>query len=246
VADNVLTAIRRWGGSVSRQCKQLYEFGPFRLDTEERQLLREEKPVPLTPKAYQTLRILVENSGELVAKEELMRQVWPDAFVEEGGLTRNISALRKALSDGRGEPYIQTVPRRGYRFVAKARKRVETTPYLRWINPEGQEETRLLKDEEILIGRKSDADLVLNNPYVSRHHARLVKGSQGFTIVDLDSTHGTFVNGQQVKQHELQSGDRVALGKDRVEMVYYTDDGETSGKETNRQDENNAKEGSRE
>jgi hypothetical protein len=54
------------------------------------------------------------------------------------------------------------------------------------------------------------------------------------------------VNGQQVKQHELQSGDRVALGKDRVEMVYYTDDGETSGKETNRQDGNNAKEGSRE
>jgi DNA-binding response OmpR family regulator len=94
MADNVLTAIRKWGGSVSRQCKQLYEFGPFRLDTEERQLLREEKPVPLTPKAYQTLRILVENSGELVAKEELMRQVWPDAFVEEGGLTRNISALR--------------------------------------------------------------------------------------------------------------------------------------------------------
>ena len=180
--------------------------------------------MPLTPKAYQTLRILVENSGELVAKDELMRQIWPDAFVEEGGLTRNISALRKVLADRSGEPYIQTVPRRGYRFAAKARKRVKITPYLRWINSEGQEETLLLMGEETLIGRKSDADLVLNNAFVSRHHARIVKESQGHMIVDLESTHGTFVNGQQVTRHDLQSGDRVALGKDRVEMVYYTDD----------------------
>jgi len=218
----------REGAAVSRQCKQLYEFGPFRLDTEGRQLLREAEPVPLTPKAYETLRILVENSGELVEKEELIRRVWPDAFVEEGGLTRNISALRKALSDRSGGPYIQTVPRRGYRFVAKVRKRVEIAPYLQWINSEGQEETMVLKCDEILVGRKSDADLVLNNPYVSRHHAKLVKGPQGYMIVDLDSTHGTFVNGQRVMQHDLQSSDRVSLGKDRVEMVYYTDEGETS------------------
>jgi DNA-binding winged helix-turn-helix (wHTH) protein len=221
---------------VSRQCKRLYEFGPFLLDTEERQLLRDGNPVPLTPKAYETLRILIENSGELVAKEELMRRVWPDAFVEEGGLTRNISALRKALFGGGGEPYIQTVPRRGYRFATKVRKRVETAPCLRWINSEGREETLLLKAEEILIGRKSDADLVLNNPYVSRHHAKLLRGALGYVIVDLGSTHGTFVNSHQVTQHELQSGDRVALGKDRVEMVYYTDEGETAGNETNRQD----------
>jgi pSer/pThr/pTyr-binding forkhead associated (FHA) protein len=119
-------------------------------------------------------------------------------------------------------------------------------PCLRWINSEGQEETRLLKGEEILIGRKSDADLVLNNPYVSRHHAKLVKAAQGYVIVDLDSTHGTFVNGQQVTQHELQSGDRMALGKDRVEMAYYTDEGETAGRELDRQDAKSAKEGSRE
>ena len=175
-----------------------------------------------------------------------MRQVWPDAFVEEGGLTRNISALRKVLADRSAEPYIQTVPRRGYRFAAKTRKRVKITPYLRWINSEGQEETLLLMGEEILIGRKSDADLVLNNAFVSRHHARIVKESQGHMIVDLESTHGTFVIGQQVTQHDLQSGDRVALGKDRVEMVYYTDDGETSGKETNRNDAKSAKGGNRE
>lgn len=102
-----------------KQEKRLYEFGSFRLDTVERVLLRGDDLVPLAPKAFDTLLALVERRGHLVEKDELMRVVWPDVFVEEGGLTRNISVLRKALGeadDGRG--YIETVPRRGYRFVA--------------------------------------------------------------------------------------------------------------------------------
>jgi DNA-binding winged helix-turn-helix (wHTH) protein len=226
---------------VNRQSKQFYEFGPFCLDTEERQLLRKGQPVALTPKAYETLRVLVEKSGEIVEKEELMRRVWPDAFVEEGGLTRNISVLRKALANGTAEAYIQTIPRRGYRFVVKARRRVEAVPCLRWINVDGREETLLLREETIVIGRKSDTDLVLESAYVSRHHAKLVKGPRGYTLVDLDSSHGTFVNGDRISEYELQSGDRIALGKERVEMVYYTDEGETAGKEANRQDSKSAK-----
>ena len=96
-------------------------------------MLRAGQPVALTPKAYETLRVLVEKSGEIVEKEELMRSVWPDAFVEEGGLTRNISVLRKALENGTATLYIQTIPKRGYRFAVKVRKRVETVPCLRWI-----------------------------------------------------------------------------------------------------------------
>ena len=104
---------------MDKQPKHLYEFGPFRLDAAERTLLRNGVPVPLTPKAFDTLLVLVENSGHLLDKDDLMRRVWPETFVEEGGLTRNISSLRKALVDGSGEQqYIETVPKRGYRFTA--------------------------------------------------------------------------------------------------------------------------------
>src|SRR5215471_4382703 len=96
-----------------------YEFGPFRLDGEERVLRREGEIVPLTPKALETLFVLVERRGHLVERDDLIKEVWPDAFVEEGNLSVHISALRKALGEGPGQrSYIETVPRRGYRFTA--------------------------------------------------------------------------------------------------------------------------------
>ncbi len=108
---------------MSTQTRRLYEFGPFRLDPSEHLLLRDGKPVLLTPKAFETLVVLVERSGHLVEKDDLMKKVWPDAFVEEVGLARNISALRKALGEGPDEhQYIETIPKRGYRFVARVRE----------------------------------------------------------------------------------------------------------------------------
>ncbi len=97
-----------------------YTFGPFVLDTREGTLLREGRPVQLTPKAFETLVALVERSGHCLGKEELMRRVWPDSFVEENNLSQNISQLRRALqADGADDArYIETVPRRGYRFNA--------------------------------------------------------------------------------------------------------------------------------
>ncbi|MET0646073.1 MAG: alpha/beta fold hydrolase [Pyrinomonadaceae bacterium] len=96
-----------------------YTFGPFVADTREGVLLRDGRPVQLTPKAFETLVALVERSGHCLAKEELMRRVWPDSFVEENNLSQNISQLRRALqSEGDGAQYIETVPRRGYRFNA--------------------------------------------------------------------------------------------------------------------------------
>jgi len=104
---------------MSRRENHLYEFGPFRLDTQERLLLREGRPVQLTPKVFDILVVLVRQSGHLVEKDELMQLVWPDTVVEEGNLTRNVSTLRKALSDDQnGSMFIETVPRVGYRFVA--------------------------------------------------------------------------------------------------------------------------------
>src|SRR5205807_9258946 len=96
-----------------------YEFGPFRLDASDRLLLRDGKLVPLKPKVIDTLLLLVENSGRVLTKDELLGALWPDSFVEESNLPQNIYVLRKALGGSACEtPYIETLPKRGYRFAA--------------------------------------------------------------------------------------------------------------------------------
>jgi len=107
----------------NQQKLRVYEFGPFRLDGAERTLTREGEPVRLSPKLIETLLVLVERNGHIVEKDELMEAVWPGTFVEESNLSSNVSLLRKALGDGEnGKPYIETIPRRGYRFVAEVRE----------------------------------------------------------------------------------------------------------------------------
>ena len=101
------------------QTKRFYAFGPFRLDAEKRILVRDGTPVLLAPKTAEVLFVLVQNAGYLVEKDDLIRRVWPNAFVEEGNLNKNISVLRKVLGEWDGtREYIETVPKRGYRFVA--------------------------------------------------------------------------------------------------------------------------------
>src|SRR6266850_1265640 len=99
-----------------------FEFGEFRLDPSERLLLREGVPISVTPKVFDTLLALVENSGHMLEKEELMRRVWPDVVVEEANLAVNVSVLRKILGESRGQQYIETVPKHGYRFAASVRR----------------------------------------------------------------------------------------------------------------------------
>lgn len=97
----------------------IYEFGPFRLEPQERRLVRQGQPITLRAKVFETLCVLVEAHGHLVHKDELISRVWPDAVVEEGNLAHNISALRKTLGEpATGQKYIETVPGQGYRFVA--------------------------------------------------------------------------------------------------------------------------------
>jgi pimeloyl-ACP methyl ester carboxylesterase/DNA-binding winged helix-turn-helix (wHTH) protein len=96
----------------------IHEFGAFRLEVGERRLLCEGRPVPLRTKVFDTLRVLVEHSGRLLTKDELMHTIWPDTVVEENNLNHNISVLRRALGEqATGQSYIETVPRVGYRFV---------------------------------------------------------------------------------------------------------------------------------
>ena len=104
--------------SESPKLKELYEFGPFRVDPEKEILLRVGEPVPLTPKTFQILLVLVRHSQEVVTKDDLMKAVWPDTFVEEANLSRNIFMLRKALGETpQDHRYIVTVPGRGYRLA---------------------------------------------------------------------------------------------------------------------------------
>jgi TolB-like protein/Tfp pilus assembly protein PilF len=108
---------------MNRQPYYVYEFGPFRLNPRERLLLHEQTSVPLTPKVFDTLTVLVKNSGHVVSKDELMREIWPDTNVEEANLTQNVSMLRKVFGQrDEGTVYIETIPKLGYRFIADVRK----------------------------------------------------------------------------------------------------------------------------
>ncbi len=102
--------------------KVLYEFGSFRVDPEKQVLLRDNQPVAVTPKTFETLLILVRHSREVVSKDDLMKELWPDSFVEESNLSQNIFMLRKALGETpEDRRFIVTLPGKGYRFVAEVR-----------------------------------------------------------------------------------------------------------------------------
>ena len=117
---------------VNRPSKLYYEFDSFRVDLDERRLIRGTDVVPLTPKVFDVLLALVENHGHTLTKNQLMDRIWSDTFVEDGNLNRNISMLRKALGEDSHDPrYIKTIPKRGYRFEADVREVVEEAEEIR-------------------------------------------------------------------------------------------------------------------
>jgi DNA-binding winged helix-turn-helix (wHTH) protein/TolB-like protein/Flp pilus assembly protein TadD len=130
----------------------LYEFGPFQLDPPERLLLCDGHPVPMTPRAFDLLVFLVERCGHLVEKDELLKAVWHGSIVEEGNLSVTVSFLRKALNDDRGlHKYIETVSKRGYRFVADVRQVGEPESGLPRLRPEesrGTVEKRIVQEQQ--------------------------------------------------------------------------------------------------
>jgi Tol biopolymer transport system component/DNA-binding winged helix-turn-helix (wHTH) protein len=125
-----------------------YEFGAFCLDLAEQRLFRDGRQVPLTPKIFTLLTVLVQHAGHLVEKDRLLKEVWPDTFVQEANLNRAVSVLRKALGEGTGGgKYIETVPKRGYRFIAPIRVRAGAGDTIRstrnGLQPAEQEEAML-------------------------------------------------------------------------------------------------------
>ena len=108
--------------SENQELPELYEFGPFRVDPARETLLRAGVAVPLTPKTFQILLVLVRHGQEIVTKDDLMKSVWPDTFVEEANLSRNIFMLRKAMGEtAQDHRYIVTIPGRGYRLTENVR-----------------------------------------------------------------------------------------------------------------------------
>jgi DNA-binding winged helix-turn-helix (wHTH) protein len=113
----------RTGGTMDQQTQPVYEFLGFQLDVGQRVLIRDGNLIALTPKAFDVLLFLIQNRGRVVEKDELMKAIWPESFVEEGNLSQNIFILRKILDDQQnGGSVIHTIPGRGYKFVASVKQ----------------------------------------------------------------------------------------------------------------------------
>jgi|SRR5579871_604112 len=152
--------------------KHLYEFGPYRIDTVERLLQRGDETIPLTPKAADTLLALVATPGRILEKDELIKIVWPDTFVEEGALARNISALRKALGDdAESSQYVETIPKRGYRFIATVKDVASSSPP-QPVDPVKTRHRRLPRVAWVLAGVLLILAAVLAYPTLSRRFYR--------------------------------------------------------------------------
>lgn len=145
--------------------QSIYEFSEYRIETGEQLLRHNETVVPLQPKAIGLLFVFLESGGRILTKEELMELVWVDAFVEEGNLSHNVFLLRKALTNQKGEKFIETIPRRGYRFLVSVRKTTSNNPIT--ITRE-RKTARIVIEEEIelpnswLIGREREITIVKN------------------------------------------------------------------------------------
>lgn len=144
---------------------RFYEFGNFRLDPVERLLLFKDAPLPLEPKVFDLLVSLIEQSGHLVEKEALIHQIWPDTFVEESNLTRNISTLRRVLESVATKPgehqFIETVPKHGYRFIAEVKEVSAETPPEQALVQAAPVGGAVALDSKFYIERQTDAEFLV-------------------------------------------------------------------------------------
>jgi len=169
---------------MDKQNGPLYEFGPFRLDAESRLLYRGERVVPLAPKVFDTLLVLVEHGGQVLTKEALLQAVWPDSFVEESSLSQNIFLLRRMLKEeGDDRTFIETLPRRGYRFAAEVRPfAAEARPVIAEVRPAVGTETVFQRRSETKIVIEDEFEAAADAPLrISETAAQLTANSAGAT-----------------------------------------------------------------
>jgi DNA-binding winged helix-turn-helix (wHTH) protein len=192
-------------------------FAEFRVDADTRQLFRKDEERHLTPKAFDLLRLLIENRPNAISKTELQERLWPATFVTEANLAILIGEIRKALDDSaRRSRFIRTVHRFGYAFSAPATRLGSSRAgssgdTICWLTSKAQRFG--LSQGEHLVGRAPEADISLDHASVSRRHARILVTKRGATVEDLGSKNGTRVGRGRIKvPTTLEDGDRVRFG----------------------------------
>ena len=195
-------------------------FGPWTLDAERRQLLREGVEAHLSPKAFDLLTLLASHD-KAFSKVELHEHLWPNTFVSDGSLTILIAEIRDVLDDDAQKPqYVRTVQRFGYAFCAKVTARrapvvsrtVATHGWLVW-----REGCVALVDAETIVGRAPDAGLRFDLPGVSRHHARISVAGDQIRLEDMGSKNGTYRGAEKISGPvALLDGDEIRIGPVRI------------------------------
>lgn len=199
-------------------------FASFVLDLDTRELRHAGNAIPLSPKAYQLLEVLVVNTPKALSKSELQERLWPDTFVLEKNLVNLVAEIREAIGDDAARPrFIRTVRRFGYAF------RDSTSQASSDALPRGRADVRFrvawpggrvgLSDGEHVLGRDPDLELFVDSPDVSRRHARIIIAGDEATIEDLDSKNGTFIADRRVDASaRLVDGDSIRVGS--IELTF--------------------------
>jgi DNA-binding winged helix-turn-helix (wHTH) protein len=206
-------------------------FGPFTLNLETRQLLRDPNraPVRLSPKAYELLAFLIETRPRAVAKRELHERLCLSTFVSEATLASLVAEVRDALGEpGRDAAYVRTVHGFGYAFSGAANDVpvLQPTSFASWISCNGREHA--LGDGEHLIGRDAGVAIPLSSPTVSRHDARIVIAGSAAMLEDLQSKNGKYLRGEIITvAAELKDGDRIRIGAFELTFRGLVGDGST-------------------
>jgi DNA-binding winged helix-turn-helix (wHTH) protein len=201
-----------------------FRFGDCVLDGETRQLRRGGEAVPLSPKGFQFLELLIAQRPRAVPKDEIHERLWPGTFVSDGTLTSVVAEARLAIGDDAQEPrFVRTVHRYGYAFSgdaqedrsARARSRA---PRLAWRLIWGVREIALDEGETVL-GRDPAATILVDHKSVSREHARIRLSTDAATLEDLGSKNGTYLRGRRlVAAAALADGDEIRIGS--VSMTF--------------------------
>ncbi len=196
-------------------------FADYDLDTGARRLVCGTRQIHLSPKAFELLKVLVENRPRAMTKKELLDRIWPGVFVSDASLARAVSEIREAIADhSRSDGFLQTVHAFGYRFAAAGVVEIAGPVGV----PEGpacwlvgRELEFRLTDGEHIVGREPGVSIRLDSPKVSRHHARVTASGGAVSVEDLGSKNGTFVRGVRIRElTRLEPGDDVQIGPTKL------------------------------
>ena len=216
-------------------------FGAFVLDLDTRELRRGSEFVPLTPKAYQLLEVLVANGPKALSKSALQERLWPDTFVLEKNLVNLVAEIREALGENATNPrFVRTVPRFGYAFRnltspdsdnGAPRRRTGARFRLVWAGGRAA-----LADGDYVLGRDPDLELFLDADDVSRRHARITVAGTEAMIEDLNSKNGTFVSDRRLDSvRQLVAGDSIRIGSVRLMFTAVRNWGSTQTEPSDRE-----------